>query len=218
MSRFPATQHPDSIDVVALLTDPGLTAAGPIAAVPEGALLPATQVQTHEDVHDLIDRLSTPKLRGELEAMGFVSVRCALLSIVVSELAQNIIEHAAAPGWAAVWRTQQDLCVAISDDGRGFRGSLEESVRDRYGDRWDDLTALTLAVVHSQSRFRDPGRGQGLSRVRKRIDTWGGSLSIRSGTTTLSERYGLGDEPNAITGLPEIAGAHLLITIPIPLR
>ena len=36
------------------------------------------------------------------------------------------------------------------------------------------------------SRFRDPGRGQGLAGVRRYVGRWDGKLSVRSGTARIA--------------------------------
>jgi signal transduction histidine kinase len=40
-------------------------------------------------------------------------------------------------------------------------------------------------LFEGASRFSDPGRGHGLSEVRKRVQRWNGKISIRSGTARL---------------------------------
>ena len=48
----------------------------------------------------------------------------------------------------------------------GFRKSLESSPTFRPDDRWGDRMALEDTVMRGATRFRDPGRGQGLAGVR----------------------------------------------------
>ena len=66
----------------------------------------------------------------------------------------------------------------MCDAGFGFRQSLESAPgRVRMSDRWDDAQALEEAVIRGVSRFRDPGRGQGLAGVRRYVGRWDGKLS-----------------------------------------
>ena len=91
-------------------------------------------------------------------------------AMTLSEVCQNIVEHAGLRGWVAVqtYRYRQRLgrrvvVIAVCDAGIGFRRSLESAQGRKRVDRWDDATALEDAVVRGVSRFRDPGRGQGLA-------------------------------------------------------
>ena len=53
-------------------------------------------------------------------------------------------------------------------------------------DRWDDGAALEEAVIRGVSRFRDPGRGQGLRASAATCGRWDGKLSVRSGTARIA--------------------------------
>ena len=55
----------------------------------------------------------------------------------------------------------------------------------RFGERWGDGAALEAALIQGVSRFRDPGRGQGLAFIKRFLDQWEGKISIRSGTARL---------------------------------
>jgi len=65
------------------------------------------------------------------------------------------------------------------------------------------------------SRFRDPGRGQGLAGVRKFVQSWDGKFSVRSGTARIaivpewdSDNFPLKEN------LPFFPGAQVQMTIP----
>ena len=73
--------------------------------------------------------------------------------------------------------------IAVSDSGIGFRRSLEPTQAKRYGDRWRDGTALEAALIQGVSRFRDPGRGQGLAGIKRYLQRWQGKISARSGAS-----------------------------------
>jgi hypothetical protein len=74
--------------------------------------------------------------------------------------------------------------------------------------------ALEESVMRGASRFRDPGRGQGLAGVRKFVHTWDGKLSVRSGTAQIAiVPEWAGGEP-LTENMPFFPGAQLQIQIP----
>lgn len=190
-------------------------------------LLPITAVRGSEDVHDVVGRIQEQAARiltGELH----LEVRATLrFSMTLSEACQNVVEHAGSGGWVAVhaftWRKRlgrRVAVIAVCDGGIGFRASLEPSEGRKFGDRWSDGTALEAALIHNVSRFRDPGRGQGLAAIRKYLTAWNGKISIRSGTAQLSVVPAWDDEVPLETGRPFFPGAQVQIVIPAqePLR
>jgi hypothetical protein len=118
---------------------------------------------------------------------------------------------------AYTWRRRlgrKVVVIAASDAGVGFRRSLEATQAAVYGDRWGDGRALEAAFVHGVSRFRDPGRGQGLRGIRRFLDRWGGKLSIRSGTARIGMVPSWDEDVVLKEGLPPFPGAQLQIVIP----
>ena len=106
------------------------------------------------------------------------------------------------------------VVIAVCDAGLGFRKSLETSGNHVPGDRWDDAAALEAAVIRGVSRFRDPGRGQGLAGVRKYVGRWGGKLSVRSGTARIAIVPDWDDDLPLQEHLPDFPGAQIQVTIP----
>ena len=106
------------------------------------------------------------------------------------------------------------VVIAVCDAGLGFRRSLETSGNHQPNDRWDDAAALEAAVIRGVSRFRDPGRGQGLAGVRKYVGRWGGKLSVRSGTARIAIVPDWDDDVPLEENLPEFPGAQIQVTIP----
>ncbi len=183
-------------------------------------LLEVTPVAVADDVHAVVGRIqerAAAILTGELgldakSTMGF--------GMALSEACQNIVEHAGTGGWVAVqtysWRAlgRRVVVIAVGDAGVGFRHTLEATQAKRFGDRWGDATALEAALIHGVSRFRDPGRGQGLAGIRRYLDRWHGKISIRSGSARIAmvpawER----DEPLR-DGLPSFPGAQVQLVVP----
>lgn len=184
-------------------------------------LLEITPITQSGDVHSIIEKIQTKAgsiLQGELHidakaTMGF--------AMTLSEACQNIVEHAQTGGWVAVqtykWAKRlgrRVVQIAVCDAGVGFRKSLESSQGRRMSDRWDDAMALEDAVIRAVSRFRDPGRGQGLAGIRKYVGRWDGKLSVRSGTARITIKPSWDDDVPLAENLPEFPGAQMQITIP----
>ena len=145
-------------------------------------------------------------------------------TMALSEVCQNIVEHAGRGGWVAVqtytWRVRlggrKVVVIAVCDPGIGFRESLESAPGFQKRERWDDGQALEETVMRGASRFRDPGRGQGLAGVRKFVGTWDGKLSIRSGTARIAvlPKGDWDEDEPLVEDLSYFPGAQVQITIP----
>ena len=184
-------------------------------------LLEITPITKSDDVHEIVGRIQqkaqhilTRELNLDAKAtMGF--------AMTLSEACQNIVEHAGRGGWVAVqtykWTKRlgrRVVVIAVCDAGVGFRQSLESAPGRVRSDRWDDAMALEEAVVRGVSRFRDPGRGQGLAGVRRYVGRWDGKLSVRSGTARIAIVPSWDDDVALKEGLPSFPGAQMQITIP----
>jgi hypothetical protein len=141
--------------------------------------------------------------------------------MALSEACQNIVEHAGTSGWVAVqsynWRRKlgrRVVVIAVADAGVGFRHSLEPTQARRFGDRWNDATALESALIQGVSRFRDPGRGQGLAGIRRYVKRWAGKLSVRSGSARITIVPPWDDDQPLVEGLPPFPGSQVLLIIP----
>ena len=191
------------------------------AAEESEVLLPVTPVRAAEDVHAVVSKIqqrASAILASELSldpkaTMGF--------AMALSEACQNIVEHAGTGGWVAVqayhWRrklARRVVVIAVADAGVGFRHSLEPTQGKRFGDRWGDAAALEAALVQGVSRFRDPGRGQGLAGIRRYLVRWDGKIAIRSGTARIAIVPKWDDDVPLKDGLPPFPGAQVLIIIP----
>jgi anti-sigma regulatory factor (Ser/Thr protein kinase) len=190
-------------------------------ATESDVLLPVTPVRAAEDVHavvSLIQQRASAILASELgldpkATMGF--------AMALSEACQNIVEHAGTGGWVAVqsysWRrrlARRVVVIAVADAGIGFRQSLEPTQARRFGDRWGDSAALEAALIQGTSRFRDPGRGQGLAGIRRYLARWEGKIAIRSGTARIAIVPPWDDDVPLRDGLPAFPGAQVLLIIP----
>jgi anti-sigma regulatory factor (Ser/Thr protein kinase) len=144
-------------------------------------LLEITPIRSHEDVHGVIDHVQERAGAILATKLGYSRADAAMFSMILSEVCQNIIEHAESGGWVGIqsynWAKRLGrnvVIIAVHDLGIGFRGSLAKEHSARFGDRWSDATALEAAFIHGVTRFRDPGRGQGLKQIRNRVGRWGG--------------------------------------------
>jgi hypothetical protein len=184
-------------------------------------LLEITPISQSAHVHDVVERVqkrSQVILERELELDAKVTMGFAM---TLSEVCQNVVEHAGRGGWVAAqsynWQKRLGRRVAVisvADCGVGFRQSLESAPGFRASDRWDDGMALEEAVIRGVSRFRDPGRGQGLAGVRKFLGRWDGKLSVRSGTARIAIVPSWDDDVPLRKHLPALPGAQVQITIP----
>src|SRR5690606_8288708 len=94
------------------------------------------------------------------ERLHYSRVDAGMFSMVLSEVCQNIIEHAEAGGWVGIqtynWAKRlgrQVVVIAVMDLGVGFRGSLAREHAARFGDRWSDSTALEAAFIHGTTQI-----------------------------------------------------------------
>lgn len=193
----------------------------PREARQSNVLLEITPIRSHEDVHAVIEMVQDRAGAILSERLGYSPGEAGIFSMILSEVCQNIIEHAEAGGWVGIqsynWarRLGRDVVViAVMDMGIGFRGSLAREHAARFGDRWSDATALEAAFIHGTTRFRDPGRGQGLKQIRKRVGRWGGKISIRSGTARIADVPEWDDSPPMQADLTPFPGSQILIVLP----
>ena len=192
------------------------------ATGPSDVLLDVTPVRAMEDVHQVVEKISEAASRILHGELGLERGAVGRFSMALSESCQNIVEHAGTSGWVAVqvYTFRRRLggrrvaVIAVSDAGVGFRRSLESTHAKRFGERWGDGAALEAALIQGVSRFRDPGRGQGLAGIKGFLDRWKGKISIRSGTARLSIVPAWDDDLPLADHLPFFPGAQVQITIP----
>jgi hypothetical protein len=229
----PLLQLPESPEVASYLRRMGFLAqAEPIFdlhGAPRGrqsggassVLLEITPIRSHEDVHEVIERVRERAGAILTERLRYSGVDAGRFSMILSEVCQNIIEHAEAGGWVGIqtynWARRlgkQVVVIAVMDLGIGFRGSLAREHASRFGDRWSDATALEAAFILGTTRFRDPGRGQGIKQIRRNVARWGGKLSIRSGTARIADIPDWDDDAPLEQGLAPFPGSQILVVLP----
>ncbi len=184
-------------------------------------LLEITSVSKSDDVHAVVERIQAKAQQILVHELNLDPQATMRFAMTLSEVCQNIVEHAGRGGWVAVqtYRYRQRLgrrvvVIAVCDAGIGFRRSLESATGRKLSDRWDDAMALEDALIRGVSRFRDVGRGQGLAGVRRYVGKWDGKLAIRSGTARIAIVPSWDDAVPLAEHLPEFPGAQVQITIP----
>ena len=184
-------------------------------------VLPVTAIRASEDVHDVVDKIHQKAATMLTKELGLEARAAMGFATTLSEACQNVVEHAGATGWVAVhafnYRKRlgkRVVVIAVGDAGVGFRRSLEATQAKRIGDRWGDGAALECALIQGISRFRDPGRGQGLQGIKRYLARWDGKISIRSGSAKLAIVPSWDDEAPLQERLPAFPGAQVQITIP----
>jgi hypothetical protein len=225
-------QMPESPEVVSYLTRMGffhwaarLYEMEPVSrrAADEASdvLLEITPVTSHVDVHQIVDRVNERALTILTRQLHYPLKEAFQFSVMLSEVCQNIIEHADASGWVATqtyhWARRlgrKVVSIAVMDLGMGFHGSLGSEHAARYGERWSDASALEAAFIHGVTRFRDPGRGQGLQQIRKQVRRWDGRISIRSGSARIADIPSWSDGQRLEEGLAPFPGTQISIILP----
>jgi anti-sigma regulatory factor (Ser/Thr protein kinase) len=183
-------------------------------------LLEVTPVRQAEDVHSVVHHIQEKSSEILTTELGLDAKATMGFGMALSESCQNIVEHAGTGGWVSVhsynWRRlgKRVVVIAVADAGVGFRQTLEPTQAKRFGERWGDGAALEAALLQSVSRFRDPGRGQGLAGIRRYLGRWKGKLSIRSGTARIAIVPDWDDDTPLVENLASFPGAQVQLVIP----
>jgi anti-sigma regulatory factor (Ser/Thr protein kinase) len=228
----PRLELPESADVLGYLSRMGFfrEAQGVLefddraprrASGPSDVLLEITPIRANADVHAVVDRVQARAGAILAVQLGYPPTAVVQFSVILSEVCQNVIEHAEGPGWVAAqaynWSRRLGrwvVVISVMDRGRGFRGSLADEHAARYGDRWSDGTALEAAFLHGLTRFPDSGRGQGIQQIRRQVQRWNGSITIRSGSARIGQYPEWDDAPPMVEGLAALPGAQIGIVLP----
>ncbi len=188
---------------------------------PSDVLLEITPIRANADVHSVVDRVQSRAGAILAAKLGYPATAVVQFSVILSEVCQNVIEHADGPGWVAAqaynWSRRLGrwvVVISVMDRGRGFRGSLTDEHAARYGDRWSDSTALEAAFLHGLTRFPDSGRGQGIQQIRRQVQRWNGSMTIRSGSARIGQYPDWDDAPPLVEGLTPFPGTQIGIVLP----
>ena len=185
------------------------------------ALLDITPISKASDIHDIAGRVQS-RAKQIIQSELHLETKAIIgFTMTLSEICQNILEHAGQGGWVAVqsyrWKKRlgrKVVQIAVCDAGLGFRKSLESAPGHLPSARWGDSAALEEAVIRGVSRFRDRSRGQGLAGARNYVGRWQGKLSVRSGTARISIVPNWDDDPPLVENLAPFQGSQVQVIIP----
>ena len=189
--------------------------------VTSDVLLEVTQIMQNSDIHKVVDKVQ--KRAGAIltNTLGYAPNAVVQFSVVLSEVCQNIIEHAESAGWVAAqtynWSHRLGrlvVVISVTDLGVGFKGSLSSEHSNKFGKEWDDTKALEAVFVHGLTRFPDMGRGQGIQQIRKQVRKWNGMISVRSGTSRIIDVPHWFESSSLQEGLPNFPGTQINIVVP----
>jgi anti-sigma regulatory factor (Ser/Thr protein kinase) len=191
------------------------------AKAKQDVLLEITPIREVDDVHEVVRKIQERAVAILTHELGLDSTSTMGFAMALSEACQNIVEHSGTSGWVSVqsynWKKRlgrKIVLIAVSDSGMGFRESLESSLAKHHGDRWGDGPALEAALMQAVSRFRDPGRGQGLKGIRRYLNRWDGKMSVRSGTSRLTISPDWDSDDARLDNLAKFPGSQIQMIIP----
>lgn len=201
--------------------EPASARRRPVADGSSDVLLEVTPIRSHADIHEVVDGVNERAHAILTRQLSYPPTEAFQFSAILSEVCQNIVEHAEAPGWVATqtynWARRlgrKVVVIAVMDLGVGFKGSLASEHAARFGERWNDTSALEAAFIHGLTRFHDPGRGQGIQQIRKLVARWHGKISIRSGTVRMADVPSWDDAAPLEERLAPLPGAQICIVLP----
>jgi len=155
-------------------------------------LLEITTIKGSDDIHAIVEEVESRAESILRINLNYDSRAIDLFVVALSEVCQNIPEHSQDMGFVGIQKYffgrrlgKNVVKIAVMDLGIGIKESLSEKYAASFGEDWNDFQAISLALFEGASRFSDPGRGHGLSEVRKLVQRWNGQISIRSGTVRL---------------------------------
>lgn len=236
--ELPILQLPDEPDVISYMTRMGFFEEaeqlyeihGPKRRKGEtresDVLLEITPIRDYDDVHTMVERVNERGQTILTTQLQYPRAQAVQFTTLLSEVCQNIVDHAEAGGWVATQTYnltrrppgRRVVVIAVMDLGVGFRTSLSSAHASRFVDRWNDATALEQAFMHGLNRFHDPHRGQGLQQIRKNAARWSGRVTIRSGSARITEVPDWDDSPPLEEDLPEFPGSQIGIILPARLE
>lgn len=186
-------------------------------------LLPLTRIAASADVHNVVQTIQTRARNILIDTVKTDASVALRFTTALSEVCQNIVEHSGGGGWVISRAygsndsaTAGVVRIAVCDSGIGFLKSMEGLQKGSEMQTWDDAVALEEAVMRGASRYKDPGRGQGIAGVRRIIRKLNGAFTVRSGTARIAilpERAGAQD--SLLRDLPAFQGAQVEMEIPL---
>jgi signal transduction histidine kinase len=149
-------------------------------------------------------------MRAQVRLLSFIVQRTPLrtaaeeaLSVLIWDLAQNVLRHALADGGVAAVSVDLEaatLELAVADCGIGVRASLVRN--SQFEDLIDDAIAIREALAPGVTSAPGSGKGMGLYLAKLVLAANEGTLTIRSGDARIS----VPGETGAEESLPGLRG------------
>jgi len=130
-------------------------------------------------------RSTEADLRSEIASAGFTTVTAKALTGAVSEMINNVWQHAnsQAPGLLAYQLEPQRVHIAIADNGVGVLVSLRTN--PQHASLRTSMAALKAAMRVGVSRYTEPAHGYGFDTMLRAVaDQWG-AVRLRTGQAVL---------------------------------
>ena len=184
-------------------------------------LLEITPVEKSLDIHDIIAKVRKRAKNILQRHLNYDEDAIDNFIVALSEICQNVPEHSQTTGLVAIQKyfyekrlKKNAVKIAVMDLGIGIRKSLDSKLAPVFKEEWSDEVAIRQALFEGISRYDEPGRGHGLTKVRQLVDKWKGKITIRSSTAKLgiipswdTEKF----PPKSLTYLP---GTQISIILP----
>lgn len=197
---------------------PGVTASRNIES---DVLLEITPVEKSLDIHDIIERVRKRAKTILKKHLNYDDEAIDYFIVALSEVCQNIPEHSQSTGLVAIQkyfyekRLQKNAVkIAVMDLGIGIKQSLDKKLALLFKEKWSDEIAIQQALFEGVSRYDEPGRGHGLTKVRQLVEKWKGKITIRSGTAKVGIIPRWGTEKFPSRPLTYFSGTQISIILP----
>lgn len=152
-------------------------------------LLEITPVEKSLDIHDIIAKVRKRAKKILQKHLNYDEEAIDNFIVALSEICQNIPEHSQSTGLVAIQKyfyekrlKKNAVKIAVMDLGVGIKQSLDKKLAPIFKEKWSDEVAIRQALFEGVSRYDEPGRGHGLTKVRHLVEKWKGKITIRSGT------------------------------------
>lgn len=189
--------------------------------VESDVLLEITPVEKSLDIHDIIEKVRKRAKRILKKHLNYDEEAIDYFIVALSEICQNIPEHSQSTGLVAIQkyfyekRLQKNAVkIAVMDLGIGIKQSLDKKLATIFKEKWTDKLAIQQALFEGVSRYDEPGRGHGLTKVRQLVEKWKGKITIRSGTAKIGIIPSWGAEKFPTKSLAYFPGTQISIILP----
>lgn len=197
----------------------------PITKVPQriesDVLLEITPVEKSLDIHDIITKVRKRARSILKKHLNYDEEAVDNFTVALSEICQNIPEHSQSTGLVAIQKyfyekrlKKNAVKIVVMDLGIGIKRSLDKKLASIFKEKWSDKVAIQQALFKGVSRYDEPGRGHGLTKVRQLVEKWKGKITIRSGVAKVGIIPPWETEKIPAESLTYFPGAQISIILP----